>query len=325
MPDDYAEYLERKHAAFQTPEAVVFEVVARATGEKPVSRTKLTRGNDSEVYIVATASGTDYVARIQRAGEIELQSEAALIEEARKAGAPAPRVDLASVLEHEGEQLEFMVQARVPGRPLSEVEARLSEDDWVRISRDVGEVLGRIHSVRVGGFYMRHADGSWDFPDWQPLMASTLRGRTSDEKWILAAGFNGDEFAQMMRLIERYATEFGCPEPVLCHADFLPDHIFVDDELRVSGVIDFGMAQGGPTIHDFATLAMVKTGLTPERVLAGYPESEDLRDRFDLRLHLHRLTLEMGFLAHHMRIKHYPEIRENTRGLRETFAWLRGH
>jgi len=322
MSDDYAEYLKRKHAAFQTPEEVVLEIVARATGEKPVSRTKLMRGNDNEVYVVATASGTAYVMRIQRAGEIELQAEAALIEEARKAGAPAPRVYLASVLEHEGEQLEFMVQDRVPGRPLGEVEAGLSEDDWARVSRDAGRALGQIHSVRAGGFYMRHADGSWDFPDWQSVMDSTLRDRGSEKEWILAAGFSDDEFAQMMRLIERYVMEFDCPEPVLCHADFLPEHIFVDDELRVCGVIDFGMAQGGHPIHDFATLAMVRTGLTPERVLIGYPASDFVRDRFDLRLHLHRLALEMGFLAHHVRIQHYPEIKENTRGLRETLEWL---
>ena len=35
MQDDYRQYLEAKHAAFQTPESAVFEMVRRATGEEP--------------------------------------------------------------------------------------------------------------------------------------------------------------------------------------------------------------------------------------------------------------------------------------------------
>jgi hypothetical protein len=46
-------------------------------------------------------------------------------------------------------------------------------------------------------------------------------------------------------------------------------------------------------------------------------------DRFQLRLYLHKLTLDMGFLAHHVRIGHYAEIPENSRSLRETLECLR--
>jgi aminoglycoside phosphotransferase (APT) family kinase protein len=318
MSDDCREYLERRHAAFQTPEALVFQLVARATGHRPVSRRKLALGNDNEVYLVADSTGEEYVARIHRGGEVDLKTEAWVIEQYKRAGVPVPQVYVVDREEYMGEKLEYMVQGRCPGRPLSDIDREQISAEWAGICRQAGKVLGKMHSVEVDGFYHLNPDGSWDFPDWRAVMDSTVRGRGSEQEWIVRAGFSEDEFSCMMRLIERYRDEFSCAQPVLCHGDYLPEHIFVDDSLRICGVIDFGMYRGDHPIHDFAALSTAGTGMQIRQVLKGYPQSSFASDRFDMRLHLHRLTLEMGYLAHHMRIEHYPEIDLNRRGLRHT-------
>jgi aminoglycoside phosphotransferase (APT) family kinase protein len=211
---------------------------------------------------------------------------------------------------------------KAAGQPLSKVADGLSAEEWCRVGRSAGETLGKAHTVRAGGFYQRHPDGRWDFPDWRSLMDSTVHDRAADGEWIRQAGFSDGELAYMIRMIEVYRDEFNCPDPILCHGDFLPEHIFVDEALRVTALIDFGMCQGAHPIHDFTTLAMSDTGLTPELVLAGYPRRAWVPDRFQLRLHLHKLTLGMGFLAHHVRIEHYAEIPANARSLRETLEHL---
>ena len=82
----------------------------------------------------------------------------------------------------------------------------------------------------------------------------------------------------MLRLLERYRDDSACPQPILCHGDFLREHIFVDDDLRIRGVIDFGNYRGDHPIHDFAVLSIEDTGLEISRVLEGYPESLFLSD-----------------------------------------------
>lgn len=53
----------------------------------------------------------------------------------------------------------------------------------------------------------------------------------------------------MIDMIKRYRDEFPCRQPVLNHGDYLPGHIFVDEALRITGVIDFGMYEGSPPAH----------------------------------------------------------------------------
>ena len=73
MTGDYRRDL---HAGFTTPEMVVFGLVARATGLRPVAREQLTRGYDNEVYRVATRQGPRFIVRIKRRGGVPFQSEA---------------------------------------------------------------------------------------------------------------------------------------------------------------------------------------------------------------------------------------------------------
>ena len=50
--------------------------------------------------------------------------------------------------------------------------------------------------------------------------------------------------------------------PVLCHGDVSPVHVFVDPEMQVVGLIDWGMWHGGPAVSELAGLAMKDTRST---------------------------------------------------------------
>jgi aminoglycoside phosphotransferase (APT) family kinase protein len=318
---DYQSYLDHRHAAFRTPEGVIFRMVQRATGARPRARRRLVRGVN-EAYLVSAAAGAGYVVRISREGESSFAEEAWAIAQCRAAGAPVPEVHLVGTEEHDGEALEFMVMTRMPGTPLSEVLPGLTTSQRARAWQAAGAALAQVHAVRVDGFYLRHANGEWDFPDWRAVMNSSIHDRSAEREWILQAGFAEGEFADMIRLMVRYRDEFDCPQPVLCHGDYLPEHIFVDEKLHVCGIIDFGGYRGDHPIHDFALLAMEGYEADLDSLLTGHPDDEVQRDRSPERLHLHRLTLEMGYLAHHIQIPGYPESALVTPGLRHTLAWL---
>jgi aminoglycoside phosphotransferase (APT) family kinase protein len=60
---------------------------------------------------------------------------------------------------------------------------------------------------------------------------------------------------------------------VLCHGDPGLPHIFVDSDMRVSGLIDWGMWHAGSAAGDLASVATIHAEAAFAAVLAGHGES----------------------------------------------------
>jgi len=316
----------RERSSFKPlPKSMVFELVKRATGLDPAKIARTARGYDNEVYFVKTRGGKAFIARVKIFGGVGFRQEAWAIERCREAGVPVPMVFLVDEISLGGRSMEVMVQSKVPGKPLSEVQDNLSKEEFIRVWRRAGEILGRIHSVKVDGFWRRLDSGKWSLIGWRRYMHSIIRDRSSEKNYILSAGFSREDFSFMLDMLRRYRDEFPCDQPVLCHGDFLPEHIFVnvEDGLEITGVIDFGEFQGAPNIHDFAVLSFECPTLDLSPLLEGYPYRDCLNEDFELRLNLHKLALLIGYLAHHMRIGNVKEAESNTRALRETLKTLK--
>src|SRR2546423_2358327 len=212
----YQTYLESRHAAFSTSEEVVFDAVRRATKQTPVSRRKVVKGNDGEVYFVTTAQGCEFVVKIDRSGS-GLEEEAWALTTSREAGVPVAEVLLVTRLEHDEPSIELMVQSKVPGQPLAELLHQLEAEQQQNVLSQMGQVLAQLHAIRTQGFYKRHADGSWDFRHWARFMEVAVRDRATERQWVLKAGLSDDDFSFILHAIERYGREFKCDAPVLCH------------------------------------------------------------------------------------------------------------
>ena len=286
------------------PKAVVFNLVKRAVESDPVEIEGAARGYDNEVYFVKTIDGNVFVVRVKRFGEVSFRQEAWAMERCRETGVPVPKIFLVDEVSFGGRRMEVMVQSKVLGKSLSEIQKRLSKEEFIEILRRVGEVLGRIHSVKVYGFWRRLDSGRWSLVGWERYMRSIIRDRSSERRYILSAGFSQEDFDFMIDMLWKYREEFPCDQPVLCHGDLLPEHIFVnvEEDFEITGVIDFGEFQGAPNIHDFDVLSFECPTFDLLPLLEGYPYRECLNDDFEMRLNLHKLALLMGYLAHHMKI-----------------------
>ena len=101
----------------------------------------------------------------------------------------------------------------------------------------------------------------------------------------------------MIGLLRSYVADFPPPQPVLCHGDFVPEHIFIDHDLDVCGVIDFGMYCGAPQIADLAYLRYALPESDFVAILEGYGAESSQGETFWRRLDLHALGLAIGNLA----------------------------
>ena len=85
-------------------------------------------------------------------------------------------------------------------------------------------------------------------------------------------------------------------ELVLCHGDLSSHHVFVDPELRVCGLIDWGMWGAAPAIDDLAEVAMRYTEPDFDAVLVGHSGTSardpDLRRAVSLAM----MTRSIGHL-----------------------------
>ena len=292
------EFVQNRHMEFETPAEVIFALVKRATSQEPVRRAKIVRGYENEVYSVETRQQAAYIVKIRRFGEVTFQQEAWAMERCREAGAPVSEVLLVDTIQSGGKSFDAMVQRSAFGQPLNEILWKLKRSDLDKVLHQVGEVLGCIHNVQVEGFGRRQADGTWDFPTWESIVASALRNISPKKEHILQAGFSEREFEFMIEMLQKYPDEFPCHRPVLCHGDIEPDHIFIGENLKVSGIIDFGQFQGGPPILDFIHLSFVQPELDLEPIKSGYPDRKLIENRFNRRLHLQRLGFLMGCVAY---------------------------
>ena len=316
-------FIAQRHKNLSAPESVIFDIVRKATNKTPIHKQKIVAGYDNEVYLVTSKEGNEFILRINRFGEVGFRNEAWAIEECRKSGVPVPEIFFLDDVQVGESICEVMLTNKFEGRPLGDFIKTLSTKELEAILEQAGRILRKIHSIKVGGFYRRHTDGSWDFSDWDKYMDSVIRGRNSEKQYVLDAGFTNSEFTYMIDMLKHYKINYPCHQPVLNHGDYLPEHIFVTDEKKISGIIDFGMIEGNTPIHDFAFLDFERPDIDISILKKGYGDGSLFDDSFDIKLNMHKLALQIGHLSHNVKIGDSKQAKWIAGRLRSTVEELK--
>ncbi len=262
--------LEALHAAFNTPESVVYDLVKKATGQEAIQRTKIQAGYDSEVYFVNTQDGKRYIVKIKREGRIAYSQEAWAMEQARTHDVPVADVLLLDSMDIDSQLTDVMVQSVVNGVPLQSRRGDISQDQFEGVLREAGRILRKIHTTTVSGAYRRNEDGTWSFPNWQALMKSMVDGRRGEMELSIQGGMQREQIEDILARSERADDRVAALPLVLNHGDFMPEHIYVGDDLQITGIIDFGDCKGAVPIHDFAFISLIGPNIPLAPILEGY-------------------------------------------------------
>jgi aminoglycoside phosphotransferase (APT) family kinase protein len=301
-------------------------LVRQACGEEVATcRGNTGSGRAREVHEVVTASGTRLLIRGEAGESNGLDQEAWFLARARQAGVPVPEVVWLGAAETPAGLRTVMVQAAVAGRPLSTALPGMSAGQRRSAARSCGQVIARLHSVPVGGFYRRHADGSFEFADNAALQAADLANRLDNLRLLARARLTQAEVRRAERLLPEAVAARGDGPAVLCHGELFPGHIFLatgeDEAVTVTGLIDFGDACGGRPLDDLALLCWEWPEVGRAALAAGYGPAPFWTDQ-GRRLALGQLRMLIGYAARDLRAGQPAGAQGYLAGLKAVLASL---
>lgn len=323
-PDDT--FIQERHSSY-TPiaEGQLQELISQNTDFGRIMQyEKIVRGYDNEVYDVQTQDGANLIVRIARYGDSSFASEAWAMDQCRQHNAPVPLVYFVGDITVADQQLQGMITQKSQGVALPTLLDDLNETQTQTVLYNAGQVLKKINSIPVDGFYKRHEDGNWDFASWDRISASTLEDRIAEKDLILQTSISVEEFGFLIAQLRDYLDRYHYDHAVLCHADYLPEHIFVDPgTLEVRDIIDFGEFQGGPYILDLAYFHFECPEIEMTPMVQGYFGDQAVADNFWDELHGYQIGLQLGHLAHQVKIGDHSSIQPTRQALQKTLAYFR--
>ena len=307
------DFLERLHAGFAVPQQEVVAFVEGGSGSPVEAIERLTLGDENEVYrVVLAASELPVYVRIRRPGTGTFDAEVWAMAEARSAGVAVPDVLALTEFATADGARSAMLVAGAEGRPLAEVLPALTPEQRHVALTNLGRTLATLHTRRTPGVARPDRHGNWLEPGAVlDAFVAERRGQLAD---LLTAGLTEAETARIAETIGASPDIPSPADPVLCHGDLHPGHVFVDDRLEVSGVIDWGLWRGGSAVDDLSTMFIQYPPEDFATVLAGHGHRDDAEFRH--RLALATVNQMIGHLAWSVSIG-------NTRGTAHGAAVLR--
>lgn len=294
LPDWPNEEVRRLHAAVSTPASTLVMLVRKAVKVEPIDLERIVDGYGNEVYRAHTRSRGDVVIRIARFGgtQTQVQFEARAIELARAADVPVAELLLIDTVQIDGQDFPVMVQTAVRGSSFRALYPELSRSQRDSVLSQTGQLIARLNTVPGD-------------TDWKVSTALEVEKRRNEADNFLSAGFSRTELDTMIDALENYAVDSAGLPVTLCHGDLGPQHIYLDDDLSISGIIDFGDAAPGWRPHDLAVLRVRAPHLDIEPVLHGHGTAADADFRRALDLHtllMALATLTFGIREHDHRL-----------------------
>jgi Ser/Thr protein kinase RdoA (MazF antagonist) len=208
-----------------------------------------------------------------------------------------------------------MVQSVVKGVPLQSRRRDISQDQFEGVLQEVGKILRKIHTTTVSGAYQRNEDGTWSFPNWQALMKSMVDGRREEMELSIQGGMQREQIEDILARAERVDDTVTALPLVLNHGDFMPEHIYVGDDLQITGIIDFGDCKGAVSIHDFSFITLIGPNIPLAPILEGY--GDERLSAMEDAIRNYAMLLGLGHLAHNVKKGRGPEVEHNRKRLEE--------
>lgn len=283
--DSFDDWLTARHNKMSTPFELIDTYVHKAVKSPVANADRLVIGQMNEVYDVTTQDGQKIIVRISPEKDPRFEAERWALDASRDVGVPTPKVFLVEKTTYNKKSITFCVEEKLSGQPLD----KLLKDDKIKLSnviKQISEVLGKIHSVKVDGFgYLQPNGKGWDI-----TFSSIMLDLTEKEDELLKAATQWDilhsKVEKGLTLLSNNTDLYDWDKPSLVHGDFGPPHILVDNS-SITGVIDMQECSGNHPIFDFVHWETTYGKDIPlQQLLNSYPNKALFDEKFEPLFHL---------------------------------------
>jgi aminoglycoside phosphotransferase (APT) family kinase protein len=228
------------------------DIVQKSMGAHIEQITRINKGQSNEVYFI-DLKGRSFVLRIVKGLDYDIFAiERWAMQEVRRRRVPVADIVVQDLMLDGDEVIYYQIQEKLTGESLDDLlaQGKIGRDRSERLTEQAGELLAAIHSVPMSG--------------WGRITKPDHGTYESFEKRILALQEDSEKFDQALAPFNTFGVlrfedvwqklcdlkSFVASEPALLHYDLTPDHIFVDSDDRITGIIDWGAVQGGDPVRD---------------------------------------------------------------------------
>jgi aminoglycoside phosphotransferase (APT) family kinase protein len=178
-----------------------------------------------------------------------------------------------------------LIMEKLPGRPLSDV--GLSAELLEKVQVELGGMVRKLHRIEGDKFGYSGPNNVMEPCDNWPDAMLDMIARILDD--CHAAGvYTGEEVEEARRLFQkkRDVLDHGI-KPIFLHMDLWQENILVDDENRISGLVDIDRSIWGDPEMEFAILDIC--GLSTEAFFRGYGAPRDTSPDAEVRRKIYTL------------------------------------
>ena len=233
--------------------------------------------------------------------DVGLEKEKYIIEKLRENQIPAPKI-------YAFEE-NYMILEKISGIRLDSIWDSLSKQEKIQVTKEIGLLLSKIHSIKLEKFGKIKARGKIESDEafefrtigekikYDPFLREYLRGHFEDFARLLSYEHISKEF--MINLFSYLIKNLNkikyLEKPTLIHGDFMTGHIFVEkinNEYKIVGLIDFEFASSYSPAYDFIKLH--RQGFfddleIKQALIEGYGKINEEG------VEIHRIMRDMGF------------------------------
>ena len=276
---------------------------------------KLNRGFSHNIYEVETNSYPEKVIlrfSNENPEKFGLEKEIRVNKIIQRLGLPVPRI----IFYDKTKKLipyEFVIMSKLEGEDLDFVWNKLSKKEQMQIAEKMGEILGKIHSVKFNSFGLLLPKGISDEGKFSlKEVGEEARANAASFK-ILSDGLSdlgkfasykiiNPEFTAEVAnfIIKNKALSETNEKPALIHGDFFSANFRVKKikgNWFITGLIDFEYAAAYTREFDFIKLARngFLQGCIKDAILKGYQKYQVIDKNFDKKVEYLRIVRDIGF------------------------------
>ncbi len=296
---------------------------------------KLNRGYSHDIYEVET---NEYPEKViirfsnDNPEKFSLKKEVRVNQIIQKLGIPVPRIILHDETK-ETVPYEFVIMSKLEGEDLDKIWENLSIKEQLEIIEKIGEILGRIHTIKFDRFGMLLPEGIDDEGSFSlkgnkqkinssPSVFHILSMALDDLGRFASYNNINPEFSSHIAnfIIKNKKLAESNEEPCLIHGDFYKSNFKVKkikNKWFITGLLDFEYAASEIKEYDFIKLdreGFLEPGKIRQALLKGYQKFQKVDEGFDKKVKYFRYGRDVGFaqvLLKIGRIKLVTEVLEN--------------